>query len=212
MLERRLPLFDPPLLGGAPEPRPAQRTRPHRSAKVSACGRYRWTLSRWWGNGSRVCWIMLNPSTADASVDDPTIRRCIQFSRSRGYSGLTVVNLYPFRSSSPDECRAWADYEKNGPDWYARDAILFTNLPLVVRTAKAAPLVIAAWGAAPWARDFGEYVREQIQEGVAPYPAIHCLGVTALDDPKHPMARGKHRVPDDQRPVLWRSAPELGKP
>lgn len=74
-----------------------------RAASISECGTYRWTLQRRWAAGERVCWIMLNPSTADAERDDPTVLRCMAFSRSWGYGGLIVVNLYPFRSSKPAE-------------------------------------------------------------------------------------------------------------
>src|SRR5439155_12676179 len=75
-----------------------------RHASFSACRRYRWTLSRWWDNrhgGPWIGWIMLNPSTADARQDDPTIRRCIGFSRAWGFSGCRVCNLYALRSKTP---------------------------------------------------------------------------------------------------------------
>lgn len=58
------------------------------SAEISDCGRYRYRLSRWWGDKDdpdRAVFVMLNPSTADASNDDPTIRRCIGFAQSHGY-------------------------------------------------------------------------------------------------------------------------------
>lgn len=71
-----------------------------RSAVISTDGRYRYVLHR--DNISpdatgRVVWIMLNPSTADGEVDDPTIRRCIGYTRDWGYRDLSVVNLFPVR-------------------------------------------------------------------------------------------------------------------
>lgn len=65
-----------------------------KAASISDCGRYRYALHRWWGDGARLIFVMLNPSTADANVDDPTIRRCVGFARSLGFDGLGVFNLY----------------------------------------------------------------------------------------------------------------------
>jgi hypothetical protein len=148
---------------------------------------------------------MLNPSTADHRQDDPTIRRIIHFTRSWGFDGLTVVNLYPYRSPHPSECRRWAHWENNGPDWYARNA-LQRNAAIVAEQAKIAAMVVAAWGATAWDGDWVDNIVEEIVSGKGPSPTIYCLGVTESGTPKHPTARGKHRVSDDQRPVLWRAS------
>ena len=64
---------------------------------------------------------MLNPSTADHQKDDPTIQRIIKFTRSWNYGGLVVVNVFPYRSPSPKECKRWAEWDKsNPPDWHTR--------------------------------------------------------------------------------------------
>jgi hypothetical protein len=170
-----------------------------KTASISPCGQYRWTLSRKWGDGKQACWLMLNPSTADATQDDPTIRRVIHFTTAWGFHGFTVVNLYPFRSSSPAECRRWADWENNGPDWYARDA-LQNNAAIVAREAKDAAMIVAAWGGSAWDTDWIENIIEEIADNLD----IYCLGITDSGSPKHPMARGNHRIPDDQKPILWR--------
>ncbi|MEG9528259.1 MAG: DUF1643 domain-containing protein [Hyphomicrobiales bacterium] len=178
-----------------------------RSANLSRCGAHRFTLTRTWSlEGGHVCFIGLNPSTADHRQDDPTVRRWIRSARSWGYGGFTAVNPYPLRTSSPAECRAWAQYMVNGPDWYARDVIHFSNLPTLVRAAKAAALVVACWGAGAWDPEFVDHVFEEITTGEAPWPDVHCFGLTADGSPIHPMARGRSRIPDHAQPVLWKAA------
>ena len=177
-----------------------------RSANLSRCGLFRWTLTRTWScEGGHVCFIGLNPSTADHASDDPTVRRWTRFAKAWGYGGFTAVNLYPLRTSSPEECRAWARWEENGPDWYARDRILLENLPLLVREAKAAALVVACWGAGAWDPVFVDHVLEEITTGEAPWPDVHCFGLSKDGHPMHPMARGRCRIPDHARPMLWKA-------
>ena len=74
---------------------------------ISKCGVYRYVLHRQWNDGDkRVVFLMLNPSTADATEDDPTIRRCVGYGQDWGLDGLTVVNLFPLRATDPTELRA----------------------------------------------------------------------------------------------------------
>src|SRR5262245_34051042 len=73
----------------------------HASARFSRDRRYRYSLSRRFGDGPTSVFIMLNPSTADAERDDPTIRKCVGFCRRWGVGELHVVNLFAFRAVSP---------------------------------------------------------------------------------------------------------------
>ncbi|AWN35743.1 DUF1643 domain-containing protein [Methylobacterium radiodurans] len=185
-----------------------------RGADLSRCGLYRWTLTRTWSSeGGHVCFIGLNPSTADHRKDDPTVCRWMHFARSWGYGGFTAVNLYPFRSSTPDPCRAWSRWQENGPDYHARDR-LWENEDVVVREATTAALVVACWGAGAWDPMWADHVLEEIQNGEAPWPDIHCFGLSKDGHPMHPMARGRSRIPDHARPVLWKagSPQEGGRP
>jgi hypothetical protein len=75
------------------------------SAVLSPDGVYRYRLDRVWGAGPRVLFVMLNPSTADATQDDPTLRRCLGFARDWGYGSLTVANLYAYRARGPQAGR-----------------------------------------------------------------------------------------------------------
>src|SRR3954454_15761859 len=92
------------------------------NAVISACGRYRYLLSRQVGPGLRTAtFIMLNPSTADATNDDPTIRRCIGFARQWGCGRLAVLNLFAVRATDPAEMKRADD--PVGPenrDWFDR--------------------------------------------------------------------------------------------
>ena len=73
------------------------------SAELSPCGRYRYVLSRGWGQGNLMNFVMCNPSTADAEVDDPTIRKCVGFAKKFGFDGIQVMNLFAFRATDPKE-------------------------------------------------------------------------------------------------------------
>lgn len=175
-----------------------------RSADISRCGFFRWTLNRTWSSeGGHVCFIGLNPSTADHRKDDPTVCRWMHFARSWGYGGFTAVNLYPFRHSSPAHCRSWSRWQDSGPDFYVRDR-LWANERVIVEEAKRAALVVACWGGGTWDPEYVEHVLEQVETGEAPWPTIHCFGRTKDGSPIHPMARGRARIPNHAQPQVWR--------
>jgi hypothetical protein len=149
-----------------------------KTADISPDGVYRYTLNRIWGSGRGVLpWIMLNPSTADHEVDDPTIRRCIGFARSLGYAGITVTNLYAFRATDPRALLGATD-----PVGPRNDTIL--RRTMVAAAGDGLP-VIAAWGvnARP------ERVAELLTWPGA--DRLHCLGVTRDGYPRHPLYLSK---------------------
>lgn len=148
-------------------------------ASLSACELYRYALWRIWV-GSRhkplAVFIMLNPSTADGSVDDPTIRRCMAFARRLGCRGLIVINLFAFRATRPEDCERARD--PVGPE---NDVC--TRLVLLKAHTEGWP-VLASWGAATWATDRAAIVGAWATElGVN----LQCLGVTAAGAPRHPL-------------------------
>jgi hypothetical protein len=72
------------------------------AAKISDCGRYRYTLTRTVGSGARsICWVMLNPSTADGTQDDATIRKITAYSSRWNFGRMVVVNLFAWRERDP---------------------------------------------------------------------------------------------------------------
>jgi hypothetical protein len=143
------------------------------SAWVSYCGRYRYNLAREWDPaGGRVCFVMLNPSTADAEVDDPTIRRCIRFARDWGAGGLDVVNLSPVRSANPAAILT---------EWPNRVHIQ-TNRGELERLANLADILVLAWGAHKHAK------LPSLSHGLRiPWDSAKVLGHNADGSPKHPL-------------------------
>ncbi len=92
-------------------------------ADFDGTGAYRYSLWREWDSRRPiVAFVMLNPSTADAAKDDPTIRRCASFARSWGYGSLEVVNLFAYRASEPKRLRQTPDPIGPANDDYLVDA------------------------------------------------------------------------------------------
>lgn len=142
------------------------------SAILSPCGRYRYTLERAisvFGNGL-VLWVMLNPSTADATVNDPTIVRVIRFSERLGFARAAVVNLFALRATDPRHLRLVGD--PIGPE----------NDAHIQRMASAADMVILGYGADPMATDRASSVRALLAGR-----KLHCLGKTKDGAPRHPL-------------------------
>lgn len=152
-----------------------------RAAWLSADGTYRYALTRMWGpdvnpdgrDGARgVCWVMLNPSTADAEVDDPTIRRCLGFTRAWGFDRLVVVNLFALRSTNP---KLLAQHQQPvGPE----------NGAALALALGSSEVLVAAWGASyPKAlRRHVDSVRRELRGRGAV-----CLGLTSTGEPRHPL-------------------------
>lgn len=109
-----------------------------RGATLSEDRCYRYDLWRRWDDGPLLAWIMLNPSTGDAEVDDATLRRCMGFARRDGYAGIVVRNLFAYRSTKPASLRLADD--PVGPD---ND----TWLEQLAGDRFGVAQVVAAWGA-----------------------------------------------------------------
>ena len=148
-------------------------------AKLSACGRYRYTLGRRWSwRGPLACWIMLNPSVADARKDDATIRRCIGFSKLWGCGGLIVVNLFALRSTDPGELYRADD--PIGVDECDRH---------ILEAASRCQVRVAAWGA--HGTFLGRDLRvKRLLESLDAQP-LHHLGLTKEGQPRHPLRLAK---------------------
>ena len=156
------------------------------SAVISECGRYRYTLTRKLkGSGPTAVFVMLNPSTADSSQDDPTIRRCMGFASRWNCRQLVVLNLFAMRATDPAEMKRAAD--PVGPDnreWFRH----------VLTTYSVSPL-ICAWGVHGTHRGQDRVVRGWLKEfGCEPF----VLGLTKDGHPKHPLY-----LPGDSEASPW---------
>lgn len=168
-----------------------------KTADLSDDGVYRYSLSRWWATDTldlprearSLTFIMLNPSTADADVDDPTIRRCVGFARRMGYPGIGVLNLYAYRATKP--AALWeADRTTDiiGPH---NDDLL---AGLLRDAANVSSPVVAAWGAG--AKSDRAATVTAMGAGV-----LHHLGLTKAGHPRHPLY-----VPSDTPLTPWSPA------
>jgi len=159
-----------------------------KGALLSPCKTYRYSLRRRWGTGPNMAIVMLNPSTADANIDDPTIRKCRHFAERDGFGGLIVVNLFAFRATDQDVL--WSMLKEGvdvvGPwnDESIRAALVETEGP-----------VTCAWGRLPR----GAFAREtEVVELLdCSGRGVCCWGQNADGSPKHPLylANGTPRLP-----------------
>ena len=120
-----------------------------------------------------MLFIMLNPSTADEDVDDPTICRCIGFAMREGHGLLEVVNLYALRSPNPEMLRTTLD-PVGGP----------RNKAAITRAVMRARTVVYAWG-----NHGAPHVWRAVHDEVV-LPSRHrpaCLGQNKNGQPKHPL-------------------------
>ena len=158
-----------------------------RGAEISLCGRYRYSLDRKWFDDTRtqssvrhgthlpIIFVMLNPSTADAYEDDPTIRRCIGFAKREGFEWLNVINLFAGRATKPADLLEMSD--PVGPENFRKWLLAYDLSQLGAK-------IVCAWGAQPEAADRGRDFLDVMQAGNT---KLWCLGTTKHGHPKHPL-------------------------
>ena len=140
-----------------------------KGAILDETGTYRYLLWRTWDKSkSRVTFIMLNPSTADANIDDATIRRCVGFADSWGYGSIEVVNLFAYRATHPEVLKGCDD--PIGPE----------NDDYISISAARSRLIIAAWGANGNFKNRDKAVIESLG-------SVHCIDISKEGHPKHPL-------------------------
>ncbi|WP_394173230.1 DUF1643 domain-containing protein [Guptibacillus hwajinpoensis] len=144
-------------------------------AIISSCGNYRYMLERPSEIGKPqfgpALFIMLNPSTADAEIDDPTIKRCRMFGKTWGCNGIKVANLYALRTTNPTEL------------WTHDDPIGIDNDLYLVNLLEEHKDIMCAWGVNAKRERVEHFIRlAQLAEA-----RLWCLGTTKSGAPKHPL-------------------------
>lgn len=149
----------------------------HKDASISACGRHRLWLTRTWepSNAKTMVMVGLNPSKADAKIDDPTIRRDIGFAKREDCGGLVKINLYTFRATDPEELFALDFLDMNHRDY---------RQVWKEQCGVDQRIVVACWGADErargLAREFKIFAREAGHD-------LWCLGLSKNGSPRHPL-------------------------
>lgn len=149
------------------------------AARLSPCGQYRYSLSRRMSMGDRVVlFVGLNPSTADAENDDPTIRREVDYAMRWGFDWYLKANVYGYRSTNPDVLPRVPD--PVGPH----------NADAVLELSGQAELIICAWGKNPLTPAARVIAASLIADPRARYLKLNNDG-----SPSHPLYLRKSLIP-----------------
>ena len=145
----------------------------NKNAIFSDCRKYRYALSRTWnGKKKTILFIGLNPSTANEKIDDPTIRRCINYAQNWGYDSLLMVNLFAYRATLPSEL-------KNVKNPIGND-----NDLQIIELSKKADIAVAAWGNEGTLLNRDKEVKKIL-------PNLMCLKINKSGQPSHPLYQKK---------------------
>lgn len=138
-------------------------------AVLSDCRTYRYALWRTWDkNRPYAMFVGLNPSTADETEDDPTIKRCIQFAKDWGYGGLCMANLFAFRATKPTDMKK------------VLDPVGIENDLWLIKLANDAGVVVGAWGNHGAFQARAKYVIDLL-------PDMSYLKLNVTGHPSHPL-------------------------
>ena len=141
----------------------------NKGANISEDKKYRYSLYRIWDDAlPKVAIIGLNPSTADENIDDPTIKRCIEFVKEWGYGGFYMLNLFAFRATDPSELTK------------TEDPIGNENSNIILDIISKVEKVICAWGN-------DGILLKQNKTVLSLIPKPYCLKINATGEPAHPL-------------------------
>lgn len=159
-----------------------------KDASLSPDGRFRYRLVRIWSDELPILgWVMLNPSIADALVDDATIRRCVGFADLWGFGGIAVCNVYAYRATDPAALKATARRLVD-----VRGIVNDDHLHWLARTC---PTIVLGWGDKVLTNQEVRHTLRQL-EGC---PNLVYLRKTKSGQPSHPL-----RIPYVEAPKPWK--------
>ena len=140
------------------------------NAVFSIDRKYRYVLTRQWDETLPVLvYVLLNPSTADETTNDPTISRCIDIARYNGYGAIQVMNLFAYRATEPCDLKKGCDPVGPDNDRYLED----------IRPEQK---VLVAWG------NHGSFMnRSQKVLELLKGKNLWCVAKNASGEPKHPL-------------------------
>lgn len=149
-----------------------------KSAEISDCEKFRFSLSRTWDSKLKVVhFMMVNPSTADANDDDATIRKCIGFAKKWGYGSIIVTNLFAFRSTDVKGLNQGFDVFGGFENYYA-----------LIKAVEKSEITVLAWGNKS---KIPKSLRLEVDEVIEFLETWNrkgfCLGKTKSGCPKHPL-------------------------
>ena len=171
------------------------------SAEFSPCRDLRHRLDRWWADGPRALICGCNPSKAGWPESDPTVHRIVDLCRALDLPGFTLVNWCPYIATDPEDMRNWrARMRRDHPVGLHR--INADNLNMILMLSRTAAVRIAAWGRLlPFTPT--ETLLALSANG---RHRTYAFGRTKDGSPKHPMARGKHRIVPGTPLIEWSGA------
>lgn len=156
-----------------------------KDAWLSQDRKHRFTLTRIWDEDLPAFIVIgLNPSTADETEDDPTIRRCIGFAKREGCGRLLMLNLWSYRATDPRDLRRVSDHER-------APAVNRENVRLAIgrEMERRGAIVVCAWGTHGEFKQEAEALRKVLSSPLnfTECPKLMCLGMTAAGHPRHPL-------------------------
>ena len=154
---------------------PAQKDNETRETVFSPCRKYRYYLAQIWDeNKPPLYWLMLNPSTADEQINDPTVEGCEQRARKWGYGGSVVLNIFAWRATDPENLKKCANPIGDDNDlWMHKLAVLSQTHD-----------VIAAWGEHGAHENRGQAVLDIFRQKEG---RLQALIMNQSGAPRHPL-------------------------